>query len=276
MADDSPRTPSAIPALSIVIPAFDAAAVLGASLAEIANAVGRADEVSEIVVVDDGSSDGTAAVVEAARGGWPATSSLRLLTHRRNRGKGAAVRTGMIAARGAHRVFTDADLAYGTEALPRLRAALDAGADVAAGVRARHRGTLRRVAGWGFSRAVAAYGLHVGPDPQCGLKAFTSDAAAVLFGVTRVEGFAFDVELLHVASRWGLRVERVPVIERGGVRHTSVSVLRDAPRMLEALKAIRATTAAGEYEAVGPKPRFRKVQREGDPSSSRPPPETRR
>lgn len=258
MADDSPRLPDAAPALSIVIPAFDAAAVLGASLAEIARFVGDAEEATEVVVVDDGSSDGTAAVVEAARGSWPQSSSLRLLTHRRNRGKGAAVRTGMIAARGAHRVFTDADLAYGFEPVHRLRDALASGADVAVGVRDRHRGALRQVAGWGFSRAVAAYGLHVGPDPQCGIKAFTAEAAAVLFGVTRVEGFAFDVELLHVASRWDLRVERVPVVERGGARHTSVNVVRDAPRMLQALQAIRATTAAGEYEAVGPKPRYRK------------------
>lgn len=251
-------TPQEPPALSLVIPAFDASSVIARSLEEIRDMVAVDAEATEIVVVDDGSTDDTATVVESAAAGWPGGSTLRLLRHRHNRGKGAAVRTGMIAARGAHRLFTDADLAYGVEAIPRMRAALDAGADVAVGVRGRHRGWKRRVAGWAFARAVSAHGLSAGPDPQCGIKAFTADAAGVLFGVGRVDGFAFDVEILHLASRWGLEVARVPVAERGGARHSSVSMLRDAPIMLRALGQIRDGAAAGDYEDAGPKPRYRK------------------
>lgn len=246
------------PAYSLVIPAYDASGVIAASLDEVRDAVASAAQPTEVVVVDDGSTDSTADLVEAARERWPEGSALRLLRHRANRGKGAAVRTGMIAARGAHRIFTDADLAYGFEPVAHLRAALDAGADVAAGARDRHRGGLRSVAGWAFGRAVAAYGLDVGADPQCGIKAFSADAAGMLFGVGRVDGFAFDVEVLHLATRWGLEVVRVPVAERGGARHTSVNVLRDAPLMLRALREIRATTASGAYEDNGPKPRYRK------------------
>lgn len=246
------------PAFSLVIPAFNASGVIAATLDEVRDAVASSGEPTEVVVVDDGSTDTTADLVEAAGERWADGSTLRLLRHRVNRGKGAAVRTGMIAARGAHRIFTDADLAYGFEPVGRLRAALEAGADVATGVRERHRGGLRSVAGWAFGRAVAAYGLTAGPDPQCGFKAFSADAAGMLFGVGRVDGFAFDVEILHLAARWGLEVVRVPVVERGGPRHTSVNFLRDAPLMLRSLREIRATTASGAYEDNGPKPRYRK------------------
>lgn len=247
-----------VPAYSLVIPAYDASAVIAATLDEIRSAVASADEPTEVIVVDDGSGDATARTVEAATAGWPDSSALRLLRHRTNRGKGAAVRTGMIAARGRHRIFTDADLAYGFEPVARLRAALEAGADVAAGVRDRHRGGLRQVAGWAFRRAVAAYGLATVPDSQCGIKAFSAGAAGMLFGVSRIDGFAFDVEVLHLAVRWGLEIARVPVEERGGVRHTSVNFLRDAPLMLRSLREVRAGTASGAHEDVGPKPRHRK------------------
>lgn len=236
----------------IIVPAFNEAQVIG-------DVIGDLRTVFEhVVCVDDGSRDDTAAIVESVMQDWPVGSVLRLFRHRVNRGKGAAVRTGMIAARGAHRVFTDADLAYGFDPVPRLRAALDSGADVAVGVRERHRGALRSTAGWAFGRAVAAFGLAVGPDPQCGIKAFTAGAAGMLFGAGRVDGFAFDVEILHLASRWGLEVARVPVVERGGSRHTSVDLLHDAPLMLRSLREIRATTESGAYEDNGPKPRYRK------------------
>lgn len=243
------------PAVSVLLPAYNAASTLDAALASMRR---QTFTDFELVVVDDGSTDATTTIVESMTAEWPSFSTLRILRHKANRGKGAAVRTGMIAARGTHRVFTDADLAYGFEPVALLRRALDNGADVAAGVRERHRGGLRRLAGWAFGRCVAAYGLAVGPDPQCGIKAFTAGAAGMLFGVARVDGFAFDVEVLHLASRWGLDVARVPVVERGGVRHSSVDFLHDTPLMLRSLREIRATTEAGAYEDNGPKPRYRK------------------
>jgi len=246
---DLPSEPQ--PELSIVLPVFGSAAFLSESLGELSAYVAVAAEPTEVIVVDDGSPDASAAIAQAHVREWPADSRLRIARHGVNRGKGAAVRTGMLLAQGRQRVFTDADLAYGVEPIDRLRAALDAGADVAAGCRPTHRGFGRRLAGWAFRRVVASRGLLVSPDPQCGIKAFTGDAAARLFGLSIVDGFAFDVEILHVASLLGLTIEFVPVVEREGERVSSVRMLRDAPRMIRALDAIAVASRADRYVESG-------------------------
>ncbi len=226
------------PALSIVIPAYDEAARLGPTLARIAAylaGAGRAAS-SEVIVVDDGSRDGTAGLARAA--------GAHVLIHPHNRGKGAAVRTGVLAATGARILVCDADLATPIEALDQLEAALDAGAEVAIGSRHLAPASIevaqpwpRRMLGGGFRLLVRVVtGVQV-RDPMCGFKLMTRAAAHDLLGRARVERFAYDVELLALArGRW--RVAEVAVAWRH-VAGSRVVLRRDALQAARDLVAIR-------------------------------------
>jgi dolichyl-phosphate beta-glucosyltransferase len=234
------------PALSVIIPAFEEAGRVGAAVQRLRRELDVPGGV-EIVVVDDGSRDDTA---EASRRAG-ADQVLRLPT---NLGKGAAVRAGMVAARGRARAFTDADLAYSPAQLVRLLAQVEAGWDVVIGsrrhvdattlVRARR---LREVSGRLFNLLSRIVLLHRYLDTQCGLKAFSAEAAQVLFATARVDGFAFDVELLYLAQRYGLTLQEVPV-ELADTDTSTVRLLRDAPQMVWDLVRIRRWDASGAYD----------------------------
>jgi len=224
------------PTLSVVVPAYDEARRLGPTLARITKFLAGRGAGHELIVVDDGSTDTTAEVARAA--------GAQVLVHRHNRGKGAAVRTGVLAATGARILICDADLSTAIEELTRLEAALDAGADVA--IASRHAAAARievaqpwprRVLGAGFRNLVRAVtGVRV-RDPMCGFKLLTRAAAHDLLGRGRIERFAYDVELLYLArDRW--RVDEVAVTWRhvGGSR---VVVGRDAVQAVADLIAIR-------------------------------------
>ncbi len=221
------------PRWSVVVPAFNEADRLPRYLDEIVGFFDGLGVPYEVIVVDDGSTDGTPDVVEARR--HPAVRVLRL---GRNSGKGAAVRAGMLAARGAFRLFTDADGATPIAELKRLEPMLAAGADVVIGSRvvvdpavfvaARpHRVAVGRVFNW----CVARLGLRGVADSQCGFKAFTAAAAERLFGRLRTRGFGFDVELLLEAQAAGYRIAEVGVnwADQAG---SKVGVLRHGPGML--------------------------------------------
>lgn len=223
------------PRWSIVIPAFNEARRLPRYLAEVVAYFEGRDEPYEILVADDGSTDGTADAVTATAHAHPA---VRVLRDQRNEGKGAAVRRGMLAARGDRRLFADADGATPIVELKRLEAALAAGADIAIGSRARLDPSVsvtarphRVLAGRVFSWAVRRMGLPEVLDTQCGFKAFTASVAADLFGRLRTRGFAFDVELLLLARAAGYRVAEVPVnwTDQPG---SKVGVVAHGPRML--------------------------------------------
>ena len=223
------------PRWSVVIPAFNEVPRLPRYLDEIAAYFEGRGEPYEVIVVDDGSTDGTPEAVEARARQFPAVRVLRL---GQNSGKGAAVRAGMLAARGAFRLFTDADGATPIAELKRLEPALVAGADVAIGSRvlvdpavcvtARpHRVAAGRLFNW----LVARLGLRSVADSQCGFKAFTGAAADRLFGGLRTRGFAFDVELLLEAQAARYRIVEVPVnwTDQAG---SKVAVVRHGPGML--------------------------------------------
>jgi dolichyl-phosphate beta-glucosyltransferase len=219
----------------VIIPAFNEAARLPRVLDEVVEYLDGRGQPWEILVVDDGSTDGTPDMVQAMARRHP---GIRLIRCPRNEGKGAAVRRGMLAARGAWRLFTDADGATPIAELKRLEIALGAGADVAIGSRGladpavsvgarRH----RVVAGRIFNRIVAWAGLRGIADSQCGFKAFSAAVAVALFEPLRTRGFAFDVELLLHARRRGYRITEVPVnwTDKPGSKS---SVVRDGPRMI--------------------------------------------
>lgn len=249
-----PEPPGAL-RLSVVVPAYGEAdrigetvRRLGAALADLREAGGY-----EVVVVDDGSTDGTA---DAALAG----GADQVVVQPRNRGKGAAVRAGVMAARGRTVAFTDADLAYAPDQVRRVLAAIEDGWDVAIGDR-RHpdsrtlapapplRALGSRIINWlGYVVLLGSY-----RDTQGGLKAFRSDVARFVFARTRVDRFAFDIEVLHLVERHQLSLVEVPV-EVANTRRSTVREGRDAGRLLLDLARIRRWSAEGEYEANGDAP----------------------
>jgi len=224
-----------VPRWSVVIPAFNEAARLPRYLDEVVSYLGTCGEPWEVLVVDDGSTDATA---EVARAMSARHAQVRLVRQPTNAGKGAAVRTGMLAARGAWRLFADADGATPIAELKRLEAALSGGADVAIGsrvlsapgivVRARRH---RVLAGRIFNVLAEWLGLAGIQDSQCGFKAFTAAAADDLFPRLATAGFGFDVELLLRARARGWHVAEVAVNWQDQPA-SKVGVLKDGPRML--------------------------------------------
>jgi dolichyl-phosphate beta-glucosyltransferase len=235
--------------LSVVIPAWNEEARLPATLRRITGYLAPRGQAFEVLVVDDGSTDGTARVVESM--GSPAVGLLR---SERNHGKGHAVREGMLAARGARRLMTDADLSTPIEDLPRLEQALADGAAVAIGSRALpgshvlvRQGAFREGMGRLFNLAVRVLLLPDLKDTQCGFKLFTAQAARDAFAVTRLEGFCFDVEALVAARARGHRIAEVPVRWSNDAA-TRVGLLKGARAFVDLL-GIRARRRLGAYSA---------------------------
>jgi dolichyl-phosphate beta-glucosyltransferase len=208
------------------MPAKDEERRLGAALARLLDYAAGLGFPVEIIVVDDGSTDRTAelareAAARALRQAQGATGrvSLRLLRHERNRGKGAAVRTGALAANGDYVLYLDADGATPPEETPKLLRELDAGADVAIGSRVLPGGgdmrasqpAWRRMGGRLFALARRRLILADVQDTQCGFKAFRREVARDLFSRQRLEGWSFDAELLFLAQRLGYTVRQAPV-----------------------------------------------------------------
>ena len=261
---DRPPAPGEL-RLSVVVPAYAEAGRIGdtiARLAEALAAVGR-DGGVEIVVVDDGSPDRTAETARAAASRLDAAGGpvgvlggveVVVLAETPNRGKGAAVRVGMLAARGRTVAFTDADLAYSPDQLLGILAAIESGWDMVVGSRHHRDATtvsrprrLREVGSRVINTFTLALLLGQYRDTQCGLKGFRSDVARVLFGQSRVDGFAFDVELFHLAERYELSLVEVPVRVQNSER-TTVRVARDAARLVRDLFRIRGYAKRGLYD----------------------------
>ncbi len=232
-----------VPWLSVVIPAYNEETrlplTLGAVIAYL-RAIGRP---FEVVVVDDGSQDRTAAMAAAAG------AEVRLLAMA-HRGKGAAVRAGVLASRGALALVMDADLSTPIAEVDRLCAAIEAGCAVAIGSRALPaslvevpQGLVRRLMGRVFNLLVRTLVLPDLRDTQCGAKLFRREAALAVFERCRTDGFAFDVEVLGMARQLGHRVVEVPVAwhDAPGSR---VRPLADGVRMLLELVRIRSRVRA--------------------------------
>ncbi|MEZ4218071.1 MAG: glycosyltransferase family 2 protein [Myxococcota bacterium] len=241
--------------LSVVVPAFDEATCIESTLRALARHLGAHHPASEIVVVDDGSRDDTAARARAAAAALPVP--VRVLAYAGNRGKGHALKVGFAAARGARVLFTDADLSTPLDAMDALLARLDDGADVAIGSRKRegahvevHQPWWRESMGRVFTALVR---LLVAPvsDATCGFKAFRGDAGRALFAALRIDDWSFDAELLFLAARRGLRVDEVPVTWRDQPG-TKVRVVRDAAMSLLGLARIRWNALRSRYDAPAP------------------------
>jgi putative flippase GtrA len=235
--------------LSVVIPAYRESGRIAATVEQIRATLASVDGGVEVVVVDDGSVDGTA---EAARRGGADV----VVVHPANRGKGAAVRSGVLASSGRTVAFTDADLAYSPDQLVGLLEQVEAGWDVVVGSRQHDHtttlvraGRLREIGGRVVNFFTHAVLLGAYRDTQCGMKAFRSDAARAIFERTSVDGFAFDIEVFVIAERIGLSVGEVPVTVVNS-SHSTVHVVRDAARLLRDLLRIRRNASDGRYEVL--------------------------
>ncbi len=235
--------------LSLVIPAYFEEDGIAETVTAVEAALGhlRTDGGFELIVVDDGSTDATA---ERAR----AAGADRVIALEQNGGKGGAVRAGVLAARGRTIAFTDADLSYSPDQVLRLLAEIEGGWDVVVGSR-KHTETrtlvtarrLREVGGRIVNAFTAFVLLGQYRDTQCGLKAFRSDVGKVIFSHSRIDGFAFDVEVFHLVERYRLTLAEVPVELTNSTRST-VHVVRDTTRLVRDLFRIRSVAHTGGYE----------------------------
>lgn len=221
---------------SLIIPMYQEAPRIEVAVRELGESPLRSPR-TEIIFVDDGSRDGTPDLVERLL--EELAFDARVLRLDRNRGKGAAVRAGVLAARGEAIAFVDADLSAGIDEVDRCLKWIESGqAEVVITSRAREDSVivvrqppLRQLSGKLFNTAIRLLGLTEYPDTQCGLKAFSRDAAHQLFEGLTITGFAFDVEVLLRARTLGFAVAELPIQWRHW-EASRVNALRDSPRML--------------------------------------------
>ena len=227
--------------LSIIIPAYNEETRLPATLEAIEGYLNSKSFPAEILIIDDGSKDGTLGVVEAFKHRLP----LQLLVNKQNRGKGFSIRRGMIEAQGAWRLFSDADLSTPIEDLEKFWPATKEGFEVVIGSRALPESEIqirqswhRELMGRCFNMIIRCLGLSGIRDTQCGFKLFSARAANQIFPKIQLEGFAFDVDVLLRAQRAELKIKEIPV-KWINSPDSRVNILRDSLRMLKDVIRLR-------------------------------------
>src|ERR1700678_979064 len=239
------------PQLSIVIPAYNESARIENALERVMTCVEEQGWDAEVLIVDDGSTDNTAAIVEEWMSRYP---RLHLLQNLGNRGKGYSVRNGLLQASGQVVMFTDADLSAPMEEAELLLAAIADGADVAIGSRwmdktrqTIHQPLYRRFFGRCFNWVTRrVMGLPF-KDTQCGFKAFKRPAAQIIFRLQRIERWGFDPEILFIARKLGYEIREVPVTW-GHDERSRMSYLNDGMKLLEEEAIIRGNSIRGRYD----------------------------
>src|SRR5437016_5496064 len=249
------------PRLSIVVPAYNEAARLGRSLQEIIRYLNGTREPSEVIVVDDGSTDETAEIARQSLQD-SAVVSTRVVRYEENRGKGYAVRLGLLEAQASIALFSDADLSTPITETPKLVEAIRNGeCDLAFGSRALDRGLIGVHQPWRREQGGRVFNLIVRVatglpfwDTQCGFKAFRMNVCRPLIEAAQIDRFGFDVELIYLAQLAQLRLREVAVRwdhSAGGPLDASGNYSRDSLRMINEVRHIRAVAAAGKYsEAI--------------------------
>jgi glycosyltransferase involved in cell wall biosynthesis len=242
------------PTYSIVIPAYNEGARLGASLEKVLGYVHAQRWDAEVIVVNDGSRDNTAEIVLNY---MAKDSMVKLLENPGNRGKGYSVRNGVLRALGRIILFTDADLSAPIEESPKLLGALDAGADIAIGSRwlraetqTQRQPLHRQIFGRIFNLMLRmSLGLQYA-DTQCGFKVFKRAAAQAIFPLQKIERWGFDPEILFLARKLRYKVEEVPVLwgHSGGAR---INPVIDGARMFQEMLRVRWYSITGQYQGAG-------------------------
>src|SRR5215475_6627834 len=238
-----------LPPFSVVIPCFNEATRIGETLRQTLDYLAANAPESELIVVNDGSTDATGIIAREKL--KDARIETRLLKNFPNRGKGAAVRSGLLAARKPVGLFFDADLSTPLGEMPKLIEPVANGeVDIAFGSRALDRSLIGVHQPWRREQAGRVFNLLVRLvtglpfwDTQCGFKAFRLEACRPILGAARIEGFAFDVELLYLARRSGLRIREVPV-RWNHAEGSKVSFFRDSLRMLREVITVKRSVEA--------------------------------
>jgi dolichyl-phosphate beta-glucosyltransferase len=248
--NSSSATNSSNSSITIVIPAYNESARIGAALREVVACIRVQGWNAEVIVVNDGSTDTTARQVLDFAISAP---EVRLLENDGNHGKGYSVRHGLLQAQGEIAMFTDADLSAPIAEAERLFAAIREGADIAIGSRwldrsrQVHRQPLyRQLFGRCFNLVTRIIMGLPFKDTQCGFKAFTRAAAQTVFQLQTIEGWGFDPEILFIARKRNLKVVEVPVTW-GHDERSRISYLRDGLRMMREIAAIRWNALLGRY-----------------------------
>lgn len=227
--------------ISVIIPMYNESKIIEQTAKTLSEAMRASFDDYEIVFSDDGSVDGSAQLVRDLN-----LPCVRVTGYEKNRGKGCAVRTGMLAATGDILIFTDADLAYGTDVIVRAASKMEEEPSCGMLIGSRNLekrgygdyGLLRRLMSRAYIRVLCLIGGFRLSDSQCGFKAFRQDAAQTIFSRARVDGFAFDFEAILRAQKAGIAILEMPVrvINHGD---SKIHVLRDSTKMLSDLRRIR-------------------------------------
>jgi dolichyl-phosphate beta-glucosyltransferase len=237
---------------SIVIPAYNESERLQSSLQKIVDFLGEQSMIAEVLIVNDGSRDNTPEIIRQYASRYP---YIRLIENPGNRGKGFSVRNGMLQATGDIVLFTDADLSAPITEAPKLFAEIQKGADVAFGSRwllaklqTERQSIMRQIAGRAYNIFMRVLlGLQY-KDTQCGFKAFNRRAIDALFTRQRIERWGFDVELLFLAQKFGLKIVEVPVQWAHDDR-SKINPLVDGMKMFGEMLSIRWNGLSGKYSA---------------------------
>jgi dolichyl-phosphate beta-glucosyltransferase len=242
------------PALSIVIPAFEEEARLGGSVRKVLDFIKEEKLDAELIIVDDGSRDRTSEIAEDVCLEFPGLEA-RLIRYQQNRGKGYAVKTGLLAARADIALFSDADLSTPISELYKLIEPIRKGEyDLTFGSRALDRSLIGVHQPWRREQGGKVFNFIVRMltglpfwDTQCGFKAFNMKRFRPLLDLMRIDRFGFDVEFLYVAQLHGLKLKEIPVRWDHDER-TKVNVFRDSQRMFNEVRQIRKNARRGLYK----------------------------
>jgi dolichyl-phosphate beta-glucosyltransferase len=257
-ADKNLTLPSCqmIPSISIIVPAYEEQERLGDSIRRILAYVERETPSAELIVVDDGSKDKTAETAEKVAREFPGVKT-KVIRYETNRGKGYAVKTGLLASGANIAVFSDADLSTPIEELPKLVKPIQSGEyDVTFGSRALDRSLIGTHQPWRREQGGKVMNLIIRTmsglpfaDTQCGFKAFNMSKFRPLLEAMTIDRFGFDVEFLFVAAHHKLRLKEIPV-RWNNVEGSKVNVVRDTRRMFTELNQIRRNARRGVYDKV--------------------------
>ena len=246
------------PDLTIVVPAYNEAMRLGKTILTIISYLNQHNPASELIVVDDGSKDDTSAVAEEAIAN-PGAINARVIRYEPNRGKGFAVRQGLLAASAGIALFSDADLSTPINETPKLIEPITSGrADVTFGSRALDRSLVGVHQSWRREQGGRVFNLLVRIatglpfwDTQCGFKAFRLSVCRPLIEAAHIDRFGFDVELIYLAHLAKLHLAEIPVRwdhVAGGALDSSSNYSRDTLRMISEVRRIRANAGRGVYK----------------------------
>ena len=244
------------PAISIIVPAFEEQDRLGESVRQILRYIEAEKLSAELIIVDDGSNDKTAETGEKACAEFPALQT-KVIRYEKNRGKGFAVKTGLLAANADIALFSDADLSTPIDELPKLIEPIKSGEfDLTFGSRALDRTLIGEHQPWRREQGGKVFNLIVRTltglpfwDTQCGFKAFNMTKFRLLLDVMQIERFGFDVEFLYVANLHKLKLKEIPVRWNHDER-TKVNVFRDSQRMFNEVRLIRKNAKKGIYDKL--------------------------